>query len=188
MWTLRCCTVRRFSKPFTVTWCLSDCPPGRSLPVLFPEHLSCQIFFVKPPKWRVLLRKGVLLFSGTCWSTGFYCHLLLSPRLGLYFSDETLFIPVFATVWGEEAGVHLSTIPKLSATGESSLVFWGNSKAFCLYDLNSYWFLRTISEALHINGTVHFFKMYPHMALVLHRSWWLCQHSNCSDHILYIIS
>lgn len=41
------------------------CVSGRSCPALLPEHLSLILILVQPPKWRVSLQQGVLLFSGT---------------------------------------------------------------------------------------------------------------------------
>lgn len=41
------------------------CVSGRSSPALLPEHLSLILILVQPPKWRVSLQQGVLLFSGT---------------------------------------------------------------------------------------------------------------------------
>lgn len=54
---------------------------GRFPPALLPEHLSLKLIFVQPPKWRVSLHQGVLLFSGTKVRYPTRIYLLLSRKL-----------------------------------------------------------------------------------------------------------
>lgn len=59
----RDCVFAAISCELTCSLCIRLClQVALSFP--FPEHYSFQIYFVKPPKWRVSLRQGVLLVSG----------------------------------------------------------------------------------------------------------------------------
>lgn len=52
---------------------------GRSSPALLPEHLSLILLLVQPPKWRVSLQQGVLLFSGTKIMSGLFFFFNPTP-------------------------------------------------------------------------------------------------------------
>lgn len=114
---------------------------------VFPHPVNLILFFwrffvVKPPKWRVRLQKGVLLVSGThvlfslfdehlVVETVFWgefkvvlClyqnwHVIKSVGILNLHNITWLFLTVLLQA-EEVVGVHLSTIPRLPATGMSS--------------------------------------------------------------------